>query len=314
MVQNGFDGHCRTLQYPAVPPEVGLIVVFIRRICMATTSHETLTPETPVYVEPPKGELPAQKVVRFEGNEIIHNGPMSDRQNYDQYTEEDHGTWKILYTRQKENLQDIAYSVWLDAMDKVGLDPERLPSFAKLSQTLEPMTGWTVAPVQGFLHARDYFWYLANRLFPAVPRIRPRDQLEFIVEPDLFHDAFGHVPMHSHPVLADFVALYGKVCMEIVDDAQKQLEMLRLYWFTVEYGLIREGGKIKVCGSGHMSGIKESRYSLTDEVEKRPFDMEEVIRQDYNPHILQKKLFVMNSWEELAEAMRKKAKEYGVEV
>jgi len=278
------------------------------------TSSETVQSEIPAFVQPPKGELPATKIVRIEGKEIYHNGPMADEQNYDQYTEEEHETWKILYARQFENLQGIAYSAWLDAIDKIKLDKERIPVFAELSQTLEPLTGWTVAPVQGFLHARDYFWYLANRLFPAVPRIRPRAQLEFIVEPDLFHDAFGHVPMHSHKVFADFVAMYGKVCAEIVDDEEKQLEMLRLYWFTVEYGLIKEDDMVKVCGSGHMSSIKESRYSLTDEVEKLAFSMETVVKQDYNPHILQRRLFVMNSYEELADAMAKKAKEYGVTI
>jgi phenylalanine-4-hydroxylase len=120
--------------------------------------------------------------------------------------------------------------------------------------------------------------------------------------------------MHSDKVFSDFVHLYGRVCAQIVDDVEKQGEMGRLYWFTVEYGLIREGGKIKVAGSGHLSGIKESRYSLTDEVEKKPFEMKAVCSQDYNPHILQKTLFVMDSYEQLADAMHQKAREYGVSV
>jgi phenylalanine-4-hydroxylase len=264
--------------------------------------------------ETPPLPLPERPILNWEGDEVTHNGPLGSRQNYDSYSEEEHEVWRVLYTRQFANLQDIAYSTWLEAIVKIGLNPDRLPRFADLSRQLDSMTGWTVIPVSGFLPARDYFWYLGNRLFPAVPKIRPMAQLEFIVEPDLFHDAFGHIPMHSHKAFAEFVEYYGKVCMHLADDKPRRKEMARLYWFTVEYGLIRENGKIKVCGSGHMSGLQESRYSLTDAVEKRPFDLEAVIHQDYNPHILQPLLFVMDSYEQLSEALTKKAKEYGIKV
>jgi len=174
-----------------------------------------------------------------------------------------------------------------------------------------PMTNWLPVPVEGFLDERSYFEYLANRQFPTVPSIRPRKKLEFIAEPDIFHDAFGHFPMHAHASFADFLQLFGQTAMK-VESAKQMTEMQRLYWFTVEYCLIRVDGSLKVCGSGHMSGIKESRYSLTDAVEKRPFDLEDVIHQDFNPHILQPVMFVIDSYEEVYQAMKKKAKEYGV--
>lgn len=271
-------------------------------------------PAPMAYVEPTLGVLPEKLSIHIAETEVTHNGPCGVQQHYNQYSAEEHETWHILFTRQLANLQDIAYTPWLKAIDDMGLSADRCPSFADLSRRLRERTGWTVVGVEGFLHGRDYFWYLANKLFPAVPRLRPRAQLEFIVEPDLFHDAFGHVPMHSNRLFAEFVELYGKVALQLIDNPDRAKELGRLYWFTVEYGLIHEGGTIKVCGSGHLSGIKESRYSLTDRVKKIPFNMEKVINQDYNPHILQETLFVLDSYEQLVDAMKKKAAEFGIEV
>lgn len=277
-------------------------------------AHTAAEPAPMAYVEPSQGILPEHLSVKISETEVIHNGPCGVPQHYDYYSAEEHETWHILFTRQLANLQDIAYTPWLKAISDMGLSADRCPSFADLSRRLQPRTGWTVVGVEGFLHGRDYFWYLANKLFPAVPRLRPRAQLEFIVEPDLFHDAFGHVPMHSNQLFARFVELYATVALKLFDQPGRATEMGRLYWFTVEYGLINEGGAIKVCGSGHLSGIKESRYSLTDRVKKIPFDMEKVIKQDYNPHVLQDTLFVLDSYEQLVDAMEKKAAEFGIEV
>jgi phenylalanine-4-hydroxylase len=258
----------------------------------------------PAYDEPPMGALPEQLSVTITTDEVLHNGPCGVPQHIDSYTEEEHETWRILFSRQWENLQGIAYTPWLRTIEEMGLNQQGCPSFAELSRYLQPRTGWTVVGVSGFLHGRDYFWYLANKLFPAVPRLRPRAQLEFIVEPDLFHDAFGHVPMHADPLFASFVELYGTVALSHFAHPERAIQLGRLYWFTVEYGLIDEGGAVKVCGSGHLSGIKESRYSLTDAVKKERFDIEKVISQEYNPHVLQQNLFVMDSYEQVVEALR----------
>ena len=134
---------------------------------------------------------------------------------------------------------------------------------------------------------------------------------EFAVLPDIFHDAFGHLPTHSHKVFADYLQLFGKTALQAKTEEQI-MQMQRLYWFTVEYGLIEEDGKIKCAGSGHMSGIKELHYSLTPAVEKRPFVLEDVVNQNFNPHILQPVLFVLQSFDELYEAMEVKAKEFGL--
>ncbi len=241
--------------------------------------------------------------------EILHNGPLAVQQNWDQYTQADHDVWAFLYTKQLENLSDIAYTPWIDSMQTIGIHRQMIPKLGEVGKTMQGLTDWIPVPISGFLNPGDYFAYLAKRHFPTVVCIRTWDSWEFQVEPDLFHDAFGHLPMHADVALADFLQLFGQVALSATTEQQLN-ELARLYWFTIEYGLIRENGKTKVCGSGHMSGFKEARYSLTDEVEKRPFVFEEVIKQDYNPHALQKVLFVMDSYEQVFAALESHIQRY----
>ncbi len=230
--------------------------------------------------------------------EILHNGPLAVQQNWASYTQEHHDVWAFLYAKQLENLQDIAYTPWIDAMQTIGIHREQIPKLGEVAKFMYKLTSWVPIPISGFLEAKDYFAYIAKRQFPTVVRMRTWDAWEFQVDPDLFHDAFGHLPMHADPALADFLQLFGQVALNATSE-QQILELTRLYWFTIEYGLIRENGQVKVCGSGHMSGFKEARYSLTNDVEKRPFVFEDVIQQDFNPHILQKVLFVMESYDQV---------------
>lgn len=248
-------------------------------------------------------------IIIAPNGEIIHNGPLAVQQNWDEYTKDDHNVWAFLYEKQLANLKDIAYTPWIDAMQTIGIHRQRIPKLGEVAKLMHELTGWIPIPISGFLKAEDYFAYVAKRQFPTVVSIRTWDSWEFQVEPDLFHDAFGHLPMHADPALADFLQLFGQVALN-AKSKQQVLELTRLYWFTIEYGLIRENGQIKVCGSGHMSGFKEARYSLTDEVEKRPFVFEDVIKQDYNPHVLQKVLFVMDSYEQVFEALERQIKKY----
>jgi phenylalanine-4-hydroxylase len=237
-----------------------------------------------------------------DSGEIIHHGPLATLQNWDSYTAEDHAVWALLYEQQMSNLQDIAYSPWLEAIHALGLHQQQIPKLSEIAPLMYNLTRWMPVPISGFLTPKEYFGYVAKRQFPTVVRIRSRESWEFQVEPDLFHDAFGHLPMHADSVLADFLHLYGEIAFH--GNEQQVTELTRLYWFTIEYGLIHEKSKVKVCGSGHMSGYKEARYSLSNEVEKRPFKLDDVIQQDYNPHILQKVLFVLDSYEQLYAALK----------
>ena len=182
--------------------------------------------------------------------------PYLIRQDYAAYTEEQHGVWAELVGRMLPMTQRHAASAYLEGFAIIGLERDRLPNLAAISARLEPRTGWNSTPVSGFLPPPAFFEMLAARKFPTTTWLRSRNSLEYTPEPDIFHDVFGHVPMHSHPVFADFLEHYGRVCASIED--KEILEKLgRLFWYTVEFGLIREGNEIKVYGSGLISSHGE---------------------------------------------------------
>lgn len=257
--------------------------------------------------------VPKNLALHVYDEEVVHDGPFGVRQHYERYTQEDHSVWAFLVGRQLENLRDIAYTPWLAAIAELGLERPRCPCFIEVSRCLRARTGWTMVAVDRELNGCDYFWYLSNNLFPAVPRLRSRSSLRFVDTPDLFHDAFGHAPMHADPVFSRFINLFAQVVLQLPSQSLQAIEMARLYWFTVEYGLIIEDGKLKVCGSGHLSGIEESRFSLTNQVKKRPFDLAKVIQQGYDPKRLQDVLFVLDSYDQLINAVLHKANEYGIQ-
>jgi phenylalanine-4-hydroxylase len=258
-----------------------------------------------------KEALVKRGVLLQPDGELIHNGPLAIPQAFHNYTEDEHALWSFLFEKQLANLSDIAYSPWLAAMETIGLTRNAIPQFSAIAEITVPLTGWIPVPISGYLDPRDYFCYLAKRQFPTVAGLRPRERWEFQIDPDLFHDAFGHLPMHIRPELADFLQLFGEVAAR-AKNSQQLTELERLYWFTVEYGLIKENGRTKVCGSGHLSGFKEAQYSLSDAVLKNPFKLEEVIAQNYNPHILQEKLFILDSYEQLFDSMRELGEKYGL--
>ena len=153
-------------------------------------------------------------------------------------------------------LEEHACAEYLDGFQRIGLKAAELPDLAEVSCRLRPRTGWQSTPVSGFLPAGAFFEMLSLRMFPTTTWIRGRESMEYTPEPDIFHDVFGHVPMHAHPVFADFLEHYGKVCAGL-SDARDLERMGRLFWFTVEFGVIRERGKVKVYGSGLISSHGE---------------------------------------------------------
>ena len=258
-----------------------------------------------------KEALANRGVILESDGELSHSGPLAIPQAFEKYTADEHELWGFLFEKQLNNLSELAYSPWVAAMQKIGLKHDSIPRFSTIAEMTVPLTGWIPVPISGYLDPVDYFCYLEKRQFPTVVGLRPKEMWDFQVDPDLFHDAFGHLPMHIRPELADFLQLFGEVAAR-ARNLQQSKELERLYWFTVEYGLIKENGRTKVCGSGHLSGFKEAQYSLSEAAEKKPFQLEEVIAQDYNPHILQEKLFILDSYDQLYDAMCALGKRYGL--
>src|SRR3984893_741153 len=164
---------------------------------------------------------------------------------------------------------------YLYGFEQIGLREDRLPDLKAVSERLAPRTGWQSTPVSGFLPADAFFEMLAARMFPTTTYLRSRDSLEYTPEPDIFHDVFGHVPMHAHPVFADFLQHYGNVCAGVKDS--DVLERLgRLFWYTVEFGLIRQDGSIKVYGSGVISSHRECTNVIEGGCLVKDFNLDEV--------------------------------------
>jgi phenylalanine-4-hydroxylase len=224
------------------------------------------------------------------------------RQDYSAYTAEQHAVWADLIRRRMPQIEQHAAQEYLDGFHYLGLPCDCLPNLAALSAKLEPRTGWNATPVSGFMPAPAFFEMLAARRFPTTTWLRSRDSIGYTPEPDIFHDVFGHVPMHAHPVFADFLAHYGQVCSRIEDEAI--LERLgRVFWYTVEFGLIRQDGRVKVYGSGLISSDGECSNVLHGGCEVRPFVLDEVLRTPVKVDEMHHLLFAIESFEEIFEAM-----------
>ena len=227
-------------------------------------------------------------------------------QNYAGYTEENQETWRILYDRQMAYLADHASNVYLSGARSINLVRDHIPYLEgpkSVNTFLQRLTGWQSKAVPGYLPAKAFFACLARREFPTTIVIRPKESIDYLPEPDIFHDIFGHVPLHADATFADFLQTYGQAALTTEDP--KEVERLaRLFWFTVEFGLIREGGRLKVYGSGLISSPGESRHSLESaEVERRPFDLDRVCDTSFEIDHYQPILYVLESFEQLRDAM-----------
>ena len=234
---------------------------------------------------------------------LVASAPYLIQQKYDDYAQEQHAVWAELVRRRRSQLNAYACREYLDGFEIIGLQDDRLPNLSVITDRLKPRTGWSTTPVSGFLPAEAFFEMLAARMFPTTTWLRGRDSLEYIPEPDIFHDVFGHVPMHAHPVFADFLQHYGSVCAKIKDpDVLERLG--RLFWYTVEFGLIREDGKIKVYGSGVISSHGECTNVIEGGCEVRDFSLHEVLSTPVKVDSIHKLLFAIESFDQIYEAMR----------
>lgn len=236
---------------------------------------------------------------------LVLSRPYLIEQDCAAYTPEQHAIWTELVSRRMPQLEEHACAEYLDGFQQIGLQVDRLPVLADVSARLEPRTGWNSTAVSGFLPADAFFEMLAARRFPTTTWIRGRDAMEYTPEPDIFHDVFGHVPMHAHPVFADFLEHYGKVCAGLTS-AEDLERMGRLFWFTVEFGVIRERGGIKVYGSGLVSSHGECTRVVEQGagVEVRAFDLEQVLDEPVDTGAMQKVLYAIESFEQLYEATK----------
>jgi phenylalanine-4-hydroxylase len=223
-------------------------------------------------------------------------------QDWSHYTAEEHATWDMLFERQRALLPGRAADAYLRGLDVLNLSKPGIPDFQELSERLMKLTGWQVVAVPGLVPDDVFFDHMANRRFVAGNFIRRPDQLDYIQEPDVFHDVFGHVPMLADPVFADYLEAYGRGGQRALElGALKQLG--RLYWYTVEFGLIDEGDGLRIYGSGIVSSAAETRFALeSDSPHRIAFDLKRVMRTDYRIDDFQQNYFVIPSFDALLRA------------
>jgi phenylalanine-4-hydroxylase len=220
------------------------------------------------------------------------------------YSKTDHEVWDTLYKRQRELLPAYACQEFLDGVERFGFGEGGIPRFEDLNKVLGEATGWEIVAVEGLLPDEVFFDHLANRRFPVSWWIRRPDQLDYLSEPDLFHDLFGHVPLLLNPVFADYMQAYGKGGMKAYAIGPEALmNLTRLYWYTVEFGLIRTDAGLRIYGAGIVSSKGESIYSIDSASPNRiGFDLERVMNTRYRIDSYQQTYFVIEDFAQLFEA------------
>lgn len=221
-------------------------------------------------------------------------------QHWERYGASEHAIWRTLFERQAKVLPGRACREFLDGLGKLEFAADTIPEFERISDSLEKLTGWRVVAVPSLVPDAIFFDHLAHRRFPAGQFIRRADQLDYIEEPDVFHDFFGHVPMLAHPIFADYMEAYGKGGQRALSEFDRLKNLARLYWYTVEFGLIESKEGLRIYGSGIVSSRAESVYAVENPSPNRiRFDLERVMRTDYRIDDFQESYFVISSFEEL---------------
>jgi len=220
-------------------------------------------------------------------------------QHWEELTAEDHWVWDTLFARQQTLLHGRAVDAFEQSLNVLQLSRPGVPNFDELNEKLHARTGWTVVAVPGLVPDDVFFRHLSERRFPAGNFIRQAKQLDYLEEPDVFHDVFGHVPLLAQPAVADFMQALGHLGLQALDQGQLH-RLARLYWYTVEFGLARENGKLKIYGAGILSSFGESHYSLESAKPHRlGFDLKRVLRTRYRTDAFQQSYFVIDRFEDV---------------
>jgi phenylalanine-4-hydroxylase len=219
-------------------------------------------------------------------------------QRWSAYSSDEHAIWNRLFSRQQAQLEDRVVPAFKEGIAALGLGPHGIPRFDVLNERLEALTGWSVVAVPGIVPEEMFFHHLANRRFVAGRFIRTLAQLDYLEEPDVFHDVFGHVPLLADPAYARYMQAYGEA--GVGARGAKLRELARLYWYTVEFGLMRADDQLRLFGAGIVSSNGESSYALdSTEPLRIGFDVRRTMRTDYRIDSFQKNYFVIESFEDL---------------
>lgn len=226
-------------------------------------------------------------------------------QEWDSYRATEHHLWQQLYTRQVAVAKRYAADAFLSGLSRLQMPQDRVPRFDEASEKLRALTGWSIVAVPGLIPEDAFFLHLAKRQFPVTVWLRRPDEIDYLVEPDVFHDFFGHVPLLTQPVFADYLQEYGRKGKEAIQLGTTKM-LTRLFWYMVEFGLIRGADGIKAYGAGMLSSATETAFSVDSDVPHRiKFDLARVMRTDYRIDSFQQSYFVIDDFSDLFEAMQR---------
>lgn len=225
------------------------------------------------------------------------------RQVHENYTDEDRRVWNLLFSEQMKALPGLASAQFLMGIEISEFNAEDIPAFDKLNQILGSCTGWEVVPVEGIVDDRYFFELMSQRKFPATTWLRTMEQLKYLEEPDMFHDVFAHVPLLANPAFAAFLEHISILGMRHADDPEAIELLSRLYWFTVEFGLIRESGSLRIYGAGILSSSGESVYSLSRKPMHFEYNVEQILNTPYRKNAFQDRYYIIDSFDKLYESV-----------
>ena len=226
------------------------------------------------------------------------------KQLFENYTKEDFLVWKTLFEQQVENLKQKSCTEYLSCLNELVsvLNADSIPRFEELNKVLKTTTGWTVEVVPGLIPVDEFFVLLSQQKFCSSTWLRKMKQLDYLEEPDMFHDIFGHIPLFIDKKFADFAKKMGDLGVKYAGNEKVLTQLQRIYWFTIEFGLVEQNG-VKLYGAGIMSSFGESNFVYTKEPELLPFNLEQIINTDFCNSEIQTKYFVMNSFNQLFDAL-----------
>ena len=252
-------------------------------------------------VEPPSA--PASQPSALRGDYSSAAPDYTVAQHWERYSPDEHAIWATLYRRQIDLIERYAAPEFLAGVRALGASATQIPRFEDANRVLQAATGWRIVAVPGLIPEQDFFDHLAHRRFPVTVWIRRREELDYLVEPDVFHDFFGHAPLLTNPVFARFMQAYGQAGPKALSTPGGLRMLARLYWYMVEFGLIRTSAGLRVYGAGILSSKGETVYSIESaEPQRVAFELLRVMRTDYRIDDFQRTYFVLDSFEQLFDA------------
>ena len=220
---------------------------------------------------------------------------VTEQQQYELYTVEDLEVWSALFRRQMNVATNTAYRHFAGQLKKLGFTADAIPDFKKTNELLQKLTGWTIYAVPGLIPNDLFFRFMVFKRFGATTWLRKKEQIDYLEEPDMFHDVFGHVPLLADPVIANYLLGLARIAEKYLDNEEAVERISRLYWYTIEFGLVKEGWHTKIYGAGILSSIGETQFVLSPKANRVLFDLYQILQTPYIKDKFQEQYFVLES-------------------